>query len=127
MPVWAFPLEPKANAMRIFCRVGMAALWLFLSLTAWAQECAPFEFWVVNQSGEGNTIAIDFVISNTDGAVETEGEWKVYAADGRLVHRERTMAQAGTWNVAAWPCGLYHAIFVAEGLQPLRQQLVVFR
>ena len=57
----------------------------------------------------------------------TGGEWTVYAADGRLVHSERTTAQAGTWNVATWPCGLYHAIFVADGRQPLRQQLVVFR
>ena len=57
----------------------------------------------------------------------TGGEWTVYAADGRLVHNERTTAQAGTWNVATWPCGLYHAIFVADGRQPLRQQLVVFR
>ena len=57
----------------------------------------------------------------------TDGEWTVYAADGRLVHRERTAAQTGTWSVADWPCGLYHAIFVSEGRQPLRQQLVVFR
>lgn len=57
----------------------------------------------------------------------TGGEWTVYAADGRLVHSERTTAQAGTWNVATWPCGLYHAIFVADGRQPLREQLVVFR
>jgi hypothetical protein len=55
------------------------------------------------------------------------GDWTVYAADGRLVHRERTTAQTGTWSVADWPCGLYHAIFVSEGRQPLRQQLVVFR
>jgi hypothetical protein len=141
--------------MRIFFRIGMAAAWLFLSLTAWAQECVPFEFWVVNQSDEGNTIVMNFAISNADGAVETDeiarellnvwpnpashsfqwkvpsdgtgGEWTVYAADGRLVHNERTTAQAGTWNVATWPCGLYHAIFVADGRQPLRQQLVVFR
>jgi hypothetical protein len=57
----------------------------------------------------------------------TGGEWTVYAADGRLVHSERTTVPAGTWNVATWPCGLYHAIFVADGRQPLRQQLVVFR
>lgn len=57
----------------------------------------------------------------------TGGEWTVYAADGRLVHSERTTAQAGTWNVATWPCGLYHAIFVADGRQPLRQQLVIYR
>ena len=57
----------------------------------------------------------------------TGGEWTVYAADGRLVHSKRTMAQAGTWNVATWPCGLYHAIFVADGRQPLRQQLVIYR
>ena len=58
---------------------------------------------------------------------ETGGEWTVYAADGRLVHSERTTAQAGTWNVATWPCGLYHAIFVGDGRQPLRQPLVIFR
>ena len=57
----------------------------------------------------------------------TGGEWTVYTADGRLVHSERTTAQAGTWNVATWPCGLYHAIFVADGRQPLRQQLVIYR
>ena len=55
------------------------------------------------------------------------GEWTVYAADGRLVHRERTAAQTGTWNVTDWSCGLYQAIFVTEGQQPLRQPLVVFR
>ncbi len=78
-----YPLEPKANSMRtmrIFCRVGMAAAWLFLSLTAWAQECTPFEFWVVNQSDEGNAIAMNFVISNADGAVEAEGVWEVTSA-----------------------------------------------
>ena len=56
-----------------------------------------------------------------------EANGPVYAADGRLVYRERNAVQAGTWNVADWPCGLYHAIFVTEGQQPLRQQLVVFR
>ena len=66
--------------MRIFFRIGMAAVWLFLSLTAWAQECVPFEFWVVNQSDEGNAIAMNFAISNADGAVETEGVWEVTSA-----------------------------------------------
>ena len=66
--------------MRIFFRIGMAAVWLFLSLTAWAQECVPFEFWVVNQSDEGNVIAMNFAISNADGAVETEGVWEVTSA-----------------------------------------------
>ena len=66
--------------MRIFFRIGMAAAWLFLSLTAWAQECVPFEFWVVNQSDEGNTIVMNFAISNADGAVETEGVWEVTSA-----------------------------------------------
>ena len=66
--------------MRIFFRIGMAAAWLFLSLTAWAQECVPFEFWVVNQSDEGNTIVMNFAISNVDGAVETEGVWEVTSA-----------------------------------------------
>lgn len=66
--------------MRIFFRIGMAAAWLFLSLTAWAQECVPFEFWVVNQSDEGNAIAMNFAISNADGAVETEGVWEVTSA-----------------------------------------------
>lgn len=75
-----FPPEPNANTMRIFFRIGMAAVWLFLSLTAWAQECVPFEFWVVNQSDEGNAIAMNFAISNADGAVETEGVWEVTSA-----------------------------------------------
>ena len=75
-----FPPEPNANTMRIFFRIGMAAVWLFLSLTAWAQECVPFEFWVVNQSDEGNVIAMNFAISNADGAVETEGVWEVTSA-----------------------------------------------
>ena len=75
-----FPPEPNANTMRIFFRIGMAAVWLFLSLTAWAQECVPFEFWVVNQSDEGNAIAMNFAISNADGAVETEGVWAVTSA-----------------------------------------------
>ncbi len=66
--------------MSIFCRIGMAAAGLFLSLTAWAQECVPFEFWVVNQSDEGNAIAMNFAISNADGAVETEGVWEVTSA-----------------------------------------------
>ncbi len=66
--------------MRIFFRIGMAAVGLFLSLTAWAQECVPFEFWVVNQSDEGNAIAMSFAISNADGAVETEGVWEVTSA-----------------------------------------------
>ena len=66
--------------MRIFFRIGMAAVWLFLSLTAWAQECVPFEFWVVNQADEGNVIAMNFAISNADGAVETEGVWEVTSA-----------------------------------------------
>ena len=66
--------------MRIFFRIGMAAAWLFLSLTAWAQECVPFEFWVVNQSDEGNAIVMNFAISNADGAVETEGVWEVTSA-----------------------------------------------
>ena len=66
--------------MRIFFRIGMAVAWLFLSLTAWAQECVPFEFWVVNQSDEGNAIAMNFAISNADGAVETEGVWEVTSA-----------------------------------------------
>ena len=66
--------------MSIFFRIGMAAAWLFLSLTAWAQECVPFEFWVVNQSDEGNAIAMNFAISNADGAVETEGVWEVTSA-----------------------------------------------
>ena len=66
--------------MSIFFRIGMAAVWLFLSLTAWAQECVPFEFWVVNQSDEGNAIAMNFAISNADGAVETEGVWEVTSA-----------------------------------------------
>ena len=66
--------------MRIFFRIGMAAVWLFLSLTAWAQECVPFEFWVMNQSDEGNVIAMNFAISNADGAVETEGVWEVTSA-----------------------------------------------
>jgi hypothetical protein len=66
--------------MRIFFRIGMAAAWLFLSLTAWAQECVPFEFWVLNQSDEGNTIVMNFAISNADGAVETEGVWEVTSA-----------------------------------------------
>jgi hypothetical protein len=57
----------------------------------------------------------------------TGGEWSVYAADGRWVHGERTTAMTGTWNVADWPCGLYHAIFVSDGPQTLHQQLVVFR
>ena len=75
-----FPPEPNANTMRIFFRIGMAAVWLFLSLTAWAQECVPFEFWVMNQSDEGNVIAMNFAISNADGAVETEGVWEVTSA-----------------------------------------------
>lgn len=75
-----FPPEPNANTMRIFFRIGMAAVWLFLSLTAWAQECVPFEFWVVNQADEGNVIAMNFAISNADGAVETEGVWEVTSA-----------------------------------------------
>ena len=75
-----FSHEPNANTMSIFFRIGMAAAWLFLSLTAWAQECVPFEFWVVNQSDEGNAIAMNFVISNADGAVETEGVWEVTSA-----------------------------------------------
>ena len=75
-----FPPEPNANTMRIFFRIGMAVAWLFLSLTAWAQECVPFEFWVVNQSDEGNAIAMNFAISNADGAVETEGVWEVTSA-----------------------------------------------
>ena len=66
--------------MSIFFRIGIAAAWLFLSLTAWAQECVPFEFWVVNQSDEGNAIAMNFAISNADGAVETEGVWEVTSA-----------------------------------------------
>lgn len=75
-----FSFEPNANTMRIFYRIGMAAAWLFLSLTAWAQECVPFEFWVVNQSDEGNAIAMNFAISSADGAVETEGVWEVTSA-----------------------------------------------
>ncbi|MBO74699.1 MAG: hypothetical protein CMD33_05455 [Flavobacteriales bacterium] len=66
--------------MRNFFRVGMAAAWLLASLTAWAQECTPFQFWVLNQSGEGNAIAMNFVISNADGAVQTEGVWEVTSA-----------------------------------------------
>ena len=75
-----FSFEPNANTMRIFYRIGMVAAWLFLSLTAWAQECVPFEFWVVNQSDEGNAIAMNFAISSADGGVETEGVWEVASA-----------------------------------------------
>ncbi len=51
---------------------------LLLSLTSWAQECTPFQFWVMNQAGESDPILnVNYLISNADGMPTADGVWEV--------------------------------------------------
>ncbi len=55
--------------MKSYVQLGLAAFMLLASFTVQAQECTPFQFWVMNQAGEGNPVlVINYLISNANGS-----------------------------------------------------------
>ena len=53
---------------------------LLASFTVQAQECTPFQFWVMNQAGEGNPVLVlNYLISNANGMPTADGVWEVGA------------------------------------------------